>query len=145
MSESMNAHFNLAAPLRAAGLRVTFARTATLQVLTSAPHSSADAIHAAVREMGGSVSKQAIYDVLHTLTGAGILRAVQLDGRSVLYELQKNDNHHHMVCTSCSRFLDVPCAIGHSPCLTPCESHGFELEIADVIYRGVCPECREKA
>lgn len=130
-----------AAALRGAGMRVTAPRVAALAVVTEHPHSDADAVAVQVRERLGTVSKQAVYDVLHALTDAGLVRRVRAGGRSALFE-RATDNHHHLVCRECGRLEDVPCAVGHAPCLTPSVDHGFELEVADVLYRGLCSSCR---
>ncbi len=45
------------------------------------------------------------------------------------------------VCRSCSRMVDVDCAVGHTPCLTAADDSGFEIDEAEVIYWGRCPEC----
>lgn len=133
---------DLAAQLRAAGLRVTAPRLAVLVVIHEHQHAGADAIAAAVRERLGTVSTQAVYDVLHALTGAGLVRRISLDDRRYRYELHRHDNHHHLVCRVCGRIEDVACAVGSAPCLTPEDAPGFALEQADVIYRGVCAQCQ---
>jgi Fur family ferric uptake transcriptional regulator len=38
--------------------------------------------------------------------------------------------------------LDVDCAVGHAPCLTPSFASGYEVEEAEIIYWGLCPDCR---
>ncbi|GAA1483754.1 Fur family transcriptional regulator [Brachybacterium fresconis] len=128
--------------LRGAGLRVTAPRLATLDAVAAHPHADAEVIARQVRERLGTVSRQAVYDVLNALSDAELLRRVSLGGRSMQYELHRHDNHHHLVCRECGRLEDVPCAIGEAPCLIPHDDHGFEIEIADVVYRGVCSECR---
>lgn len=132
----------LQAVLRTAGLRVTAPRLATLTVVAERPHAEADEIASAVRERLGSVSTQAVYGVLHALTDAGLLRRVDTGARAAArYELQSNDNHHHMICRECGRLEDVPCAVGHAPCLVPSHDHGFEVEVAEVLFKGLCASC----
>ena len=127
--------------LRAAGLRVTRPRVAVLSTLSAAPHSSADSVHALVQALLGPVSRQAVYDVLHALTEAGLVRRMLVDNAS-RYELDSHDNHHHLLCRGCGVLIDVPCAVGEAPCLTPSHDHGFGVEAADVLYSGLCPNCR---
>lgn len=133
-----------AAALRAAGLRVTGPRLATLEVVERRPHADAETVAHAVRERLGTVSRQAVYDVLHALTDAELLRRVLVDGRRSRYELHRHDNHHHLVCRRCGRLEDVPCAVGAAPCLIPHDDLGFDVEVADVVYRGLCSTCRER-
>lgn len=127
--------------LREAGLRVTRPRVAVLEALSAAPHSTADAVHAMVAAQVGAVSRQAVYDVLHALTAAGLVRRMLVDNAS-RYEWDTHDNHHHLLCRRCGALHDVPCAVGAAPCLTPSHDHGFEVEVADVLYSGLCPTCR---
>ncbi len=133
----------LEADLRAAGLRVTAPRLATLAVISERQHSDADAIATAVRDRLGSVSKQAVYDVLNALTAAGLVRRISLDERRARFEMHRHDNHHHLICRSCGRIEDVPCAVGIAPCLSLPDDRGFTVEEADVVYRGLCAECSE--
>ena len=132
-----------AAALRGAGLRVTGPRLATLEVVERHPHVDAESVAQAVRERLGTVSRQAVYDVLHALTDVGLVRRISLDGRRALFEAHRHDNHHHLVCRSCGRLEDVPCATGSAPCLdvAPHHRHDFAIETAEVLYRGLCPAC----
>ncbi|MFI5781363.1 Fur family transcriptional regulator [Nocardia sp. NPDC051570] len=128
--------------LRAAGLRVTAPRVAVLDVVAAQPHSDADRVAAAVRSRLGSVSTQAVYDVLRACVSAGLLRRIEPAGSSALYEARIGDNHHHLVCRQCGTVVDVDCAVGHAPCLDPSDAHGFAVDEAEVVYWGLCPNCR---
>lgn len=113
-----------------------------MQVVAEVPHSTADVIASLVRGRLGTVSKQAIYDVLAALTSAGLLRRVAVDIKGAQYELSVGDNHHHVVCRECGKLEDMPCPVGAPPCLEPPDDRGFLIEEAEVIYRGLCPDCR---
>lgn len=127
--------------LREAGLRVTAPRLAVLAEVAAAPHADADTVRARVRERLGSVSTQAIYDVLNALTEVGLLRRIEPAGSPGRYELARADNHHHLVCRECGDVVDVACAVGAAPCLHASEDHGFAIDTAEVIYWGTCPSC----
>ncbi len=126
--------------LRAAGLRVTRQRLAVLDALAARPHSDADEVASAVRDRG-SVSTQAVYDVLRALTDAGLVRRIEPAGSPTRYELRVGDNHHHLVCRGCGVIADVDCAVGHRPCLVASDTHGFVIDEAEVTYWGLCPRC----
>jgi Fur family ferric uptake transcriptional regulator len=132
--------------LREAGLRITQQRLAVLRVLAERPHSGADAVSAAVRE-GLSVSTQAVYDVLNTLSERGLLRRIQPAGSVARYELRVGDNHHHVVCRGCGSVTDIECAVGAAPCLDPSDlgahAPGFVLDEAEVTYWGLCSACQK--
>ena len=127
--------------LRSAGLRVTAPRVAVLEHLEGHPHADADAIGTAVRERLGAVSTQAVYDVLRALTKAGLVERIEPEGSPGRYELARADNHHHVVCRGCGAVADVPCAVGHAPCLTASADQGFVIDQAQVTYWGTCPDC----
>lgn len=128
--------------LREASLRVTRPRVAVLEALERRPHSDVEEIASAVREDLGSVSTQAVYDVLHALTQARLVRRIEPQGSPARFETRVGDNHHHVVCRSCGRIGDVDCAVGHAPCLTASEDHDFTIDEAEVVYWGTCPACR---
>jgi Fur family ferric uptake transcriptional regulator len=130
--------------LRAAGLRVTRPRLAVLSALAGGPHSTVDAVVAAVRGEVGSVSVQAVYDVLRVLGRAGLVRRIDLAGAPSRYEVRVGDNHHHVVCRGCGVTSDVDCAVGAAPCLEPADTHGFVVDEAEVTYWGICPACRDR-
>ena len=130
-----------AAELRGAGLRVTAARVALLETVRDGDHLDAEAIAARVRDRIGHVSLQAVYEALHALTAAGLIRRIEPAGSPVRFEGRIGDNHHHIVCRSCGVVADVDCAVGEAPCLTASDDHGFSIDEAEVVYWGLCPDC----
>ncbi|MEU4290123.1 Fur family transcriptional regulator [Kribbella sp. NPDC026596] len=130
--------------LRGAALRVTRPRVAVLTAVYAHPHADTDSLIGAVRNELPDVSHQAVYDSLHTLTAAGLVRRIQPLGSVARYESRVGDNHHHAVCRSCGAITDVDCAVGHAPCLTASEDHGFVIDEAEVIYWGLCADCARR-
>lgn len=133
----------VAARIRAAGLRVTPGRVAVFRAVTVEPHIDADRVAAVARGAIGAMSTQAVYDSLRALTDAGLLRRIEPAGAAALYETRVGDNHHHLVCRSCGRIEDVSCAVGSAPCLTPAAAAGYDLDEAEVTFWGLCPACRD--
>ncbi|WP_336712182.1 Fur family transcriptional regulator [Arthrobacter sp. USHLN218] len=127
--------------LRGAMLRVTRPRTAVLEAVRAHPHADADTITGVVRDELGTVSKQAVYDVLSALTDARLVRRIEPSGSPARYEARVGDNHHHVVCRICGAIEDVDCAVGAAPCLSAADDHGFEIDEAEVTYWGTCPAC----
>ncbi|MFC5749889.1 Fur family transcriptional regulator [Actinomadura rugatobispora] len=127
--------------LRRAALRVTRPRVAVLSAVHEHPHADTDSIIGAVRRELPKVSHQTVYDSLHALTAAGLVRRIQPHGSVARYESRTGDNHHHVVCRSCGAIDDVDCAVGEAPCLTASDDHGFSIDEAEVIYWGLCPGC----
>ena len=137
----METSVDKAALLRQHGVQVTAQRLAVLRAVSERPHSTADDLDKVVRAELGAISRQAVYDALGTLTDRGILRRLQPAGSPARYETRVGDNHHHLICRSCGRMVDVDCAVGDTPCLTAADDSGYVIDEAEVIYWGRCPEC----
>ena len=130
--------------LRTHGLRVTRPRLAVLEVLSEGGHLEVEEIANRVRQRLDSVSTQAVYDVLGALSRAGLARRIEPAGSPARYEARAGDNHHHVVCRGCGVVADVDCAIGQAPCLDPSNTHGFEVDEAEVTFWGLCPTCQAR-
>ena len=130
--------------LKARNLQVTPQRLAVLRALTASPHSTAEQIHRLVQAELGTVSRQAVYDALAALTDRGLLRRIEPAGSPARYEDRVGDNHHHLVCRICGGMVDVDCAVGEAPCLSPEDAAGYEIDEAEVIYWGLCADCARR-
>jgi Fur family ferric uptake transcriptional regulator len=136
-----SSHAELTAALRDAGLRVTGPRLAVLSVVMAGKHMTAEQVEVGARERAGTISTQAVYDVLGALTRGGFLRRIEPAGSPARYETRVDDNHHHLVCRSCGAISDVDCVIGDPPCVTPADARGFHVDEAEVTFWGLCPDC----
>ncbi|MEQ1903362.1 MAG: Fur family transcriptional regulator [Pirellulaceae bacterium] len=132
-------HSNL---LREHGLQITVQRLAVLRAVAARPHSTADELAKEVRADLGTVSRQAVYDVLGILVEKGLIRRIQPAGSPALYEDRVGDNHHHVICRTCGKAVDVDCAVGETPCLSAADNSGYQIDTAEVIFWGKCPQCR---
>jgi Fe2+ or Zn2+ uptake regulation protein len=127
--------------LRQRGVQVTAQRLAVLRAVTDRPHSTADDVDKIARADIGAISRQAVYDALGTLTDSGVLRRIQPAGSPARYEGRIDDNHHHLICRSCNNMVDIDCAVGYAPCLTAADDAGYEIDEAEVVFWGYCPDC----
>ncbi len=133
-----------AARLRRHGVQVTAQRLAVLRAVSAQPHGTATDLGAAARSEIGAISPQAVYDALAALSEAGLVRRIQPAGSAARYEDRVGDNHHHLICRACGRTVDVECAVGEAPCLEPADAAGYEVDEAEIVYWGRCPECQNK-
>jgi len=127
--------------LRQNGLQVTAQRIAVIRAVSGCPHGTVEDVAEAVHDDIGAISRQAVYDSLAMLAEKGLIRRIQPAGSPARYEDRVGDNHHHLICRSCNRMVDVDCAVGYTPCLTASDDLGFEIDEAEVIYWGRCPDC----
>ncbi|MGC4081542.1 MAG: Fur family transcriptional regulator [Vicinamibacterales bacterium] len=131
--------------LRQRGLQVTAQRLAVWRAVTCQPHITADGVAEVVRTEIGAISRQSVYDALGVLVSEGLIRRIQPAGSPARYEARVGDNHHHMICRECGHTVDVDCVVGAAPCLTAGDTSGFEIDEAEVIYWGRCPDCAARA
>jgi Fur family ferric uptake transcriptional regulator len=112
-----------------------------LRAVSAQPHITADAVAEAVRGEIGAISLQSVYDALSVLVTEGLIRRIQPAGSPARFEDRVGDNHHHLICRICGRTVDVDCAVGFAPCLTAVDDKGYEVDEAEVVYWGRCPDC----
>ena len=134
-----------AALLRERGIQVTAQRLAVLRAVAGQPHITADAVADVVRTEIGAISLQSVYDALALLVAEKLIRRIQPSGSPARFEDRVGDNHHHLICRSCGRVVDIDCATGSAPCLTPVDDSGYEIDEAEVAYWGRCPDCLEQS
>jgi Fe2+ or Zn2+ uptake regulation protein len=127
--------------LREHGVQLTAQRLAVLRAVSVRPHCTADDVAEDARAEIGAISRQAVYDALGILAENGLIRRIQPAGSPALYEDRVGDNHHHVICHTCRKTVDVDCALGDTPCLTANDASGYQIDEAEVIYWGTCPEC----
>jgi Fur family ferric uptake transcriptional regulator len=132
---------DISTQLREHGVQVTAQRLAVMRAVAERPHGTASEIVETVRSEIGTVSLQAVYDALGTLSEKGIVRRIQPAGSPARYETRVGDNHHHLICRDCGATVDVDCAVGEAPCLTAADASNYEIDEAEVIYWGRCPAC----
>lgn len=127
--------------LRRHGVQVTAQRLAVLRAVSDRPHGTADDVAEAVRAEIGTISRQAVYDALGIFFANGLVRRIQPAGSPARYEDRVGDNHHHLICRICGVMVDVDCAVGAVPCLKAADDSGYEIDEAEVVFWGRCPEC----
>ncbi|OII38784.1 Fur family transcriptional regulator [Plantibacter sp. MMLR14_011] len=131
--------------IRAAGLRVTTGRLAVLEILARTPHADVEQVVASLKPRAPQTSPQAVYSVLNAFVAAGLVRRIEPDGHPGRYELRVDDNHHHLVCSSCGAVVDVDCTRGAAPCMHPDDAAGYLIDTAEITFWGVCPACQADA
>ena len=136
--------FDPADLLRQHGIQITAQRLGVFRAVARQPHITADTVAEAVRAEIGAISLQSVYDALALLVAEGLIRRIQPAGSPARFEDRVADNHHHLICRVCGRLVDVDCAAGSVPCLTPADDRGYEIDEAEVVYWGRCPDCQSE-
>jgi Fe2+ or Zn2+ uptake regulation protein len=103
-------------------------------------HPSAEAIHRRASAEMPTLSLRTVYAVLHELVEIGAIRALDLGTGSARF-CPNPSPHHHLVCGRCGRIRDVQFAAPPLD-LPPDQRRGFWVTGVDLVFRGVCGECR---
>ena len=88
-------------------LPLTVQRRAILQAIVGREdHPTADQIHAQINTCLPKVSRTSIYRILEMLVETGMITKVCHPGSAARFD-PKRRRHHHLVCMSCERIIDV--------------------------------------
>ena len=103
-------------------------------------HPSAAAVYDRVHLSHPTISRSTVYRILARMAEEGKILRLELGGSDSRYDGETSP-HSHVRCRLCGAVEDIP-LVRVEP---PAEDLGFLLEACAVVYRGLCPACREKA
>jgi Fur family peroxide stress response transcriptional regulator len=125
----------------AKGFKRTPQRLAILAYLEgNTSHPSAEEIFHAVVGKDRTLSFATVYNTLNTLSKAGALRELTIDPSRKRYD-PNTGAHHHLICMSCKKVVDVPEEISID--LPKTVAQNFFILGNHVEFYGVCPACRK--
>lgn len=109
----------------------------------AADFTSAQQLHARLRESGDGVGLATVYRTLQALAEDGALDVVRSGDGEVLYRRCSTGHHHHLTCRSCRRTVEVDSAAVERWAHSVAEQHGFASVEHVVEVFGTCPECAD--
>lgn len=123
-------------------LRLTAQRYAVLDYVSRHPvHATAEQIFRGVNRRDPRASRATIYNSLHALVRAGLVREVRVEGRSARFDANL-EPHHHFVCERCGALEDI--ARGAAEDLPPVALEGRSVRSYEILFRGCCAACAAK-
>jgi len=130
-------------PMLPAGTRPTRQRRAVAAALQSFDDfRSAQDIHDLLRTAGENVGLSTVYRTLQALADGGEVDVLRKEDGEAMYRRCSGRHHHHLVCRTCGRTVEVAGPTVESWADAVAEEHGF----ADVSHTleifGTCPSCR---
>lgn len=133
--------------LREAGVRLTPQRALVLDVVYhSDGHLTADEVYALVRAQSPYVDLSTVYRNLVFLRQQRLIGELRLEGQPARFEaVRAGQEHHHAVCTSCGRMVEVDHADLAELEASLLAKYGFRLEPVHLTLSGLCPECASSA
>ena len=103
-------------------------------------HPTAAMVYDRVHLSHPTISRSTVYRVLARMAEEGKILRLELGGSDSRYDGETSP-HGHVRCRLCGAVEDIPPV----PVGAPADDRGFLLEDCAVVYRGLCPACREKA
>ena len=119
-------------------------RAAVLRVIrASENHLTASEIFAAARRLRPSISYATVYNSLHFLKSAGLIREVHFGNGSSRYD-RETGRHDHAMCTRCGKLVDFDLDLSTELMRAAARRSGFKAETVHLTLHGLCPECRSR-
>jgi len=127
---------------RRQGRKVTPQRQCIFNVLQGdVTHPTAESVYSAAKAKMETISLKTVYQTLNELAAMGEIAALDLGTGKTRFDPNVEKVHHHLVCRSCGKVRDLQ-ADFRSVSVPPGREQGFEVEDAEVVFRGVCSDCR---
>jgi Fe2+ or Zn2+ uptake regulation protein len=134
----------LTVAFRERGLKVTPQRRRIFEVVHgNDAHPTAEAVYESVRADMPTISLRTVYQTLHDLADLGEIQQLDLGTGSARFDPNVGA-HHHLVCGACGAVTDLEATFAEVR--VPRElRRGFEVTSTEIIFRGVCVDCRAAA
>lgn len=123
------------------GLKVTPQRECIFEVLWGEEtHPSAESVYAKAKNRMPMMSLKTVYQTLNDLADMGEIQQFEFGTGASRFD-PNVDAHHHLVCTECGKVRDL--YADYSSITVPSGAgQGFTVGSAEVVFRGVCDDCR---
>jgi len=124
--------------------RNTIQRSLTLDAVRCLKnHPTADEIYEEVSSKYNHIGKGTVYRNLKQLVENGDITSIEVPGSASHFD-HICTKHYHAYCTRCGKVFDVD-----MPCLPDLtkqikDSYGFDVEGYDLVFKGLCPNCKEE-
>jgi Fur family ferric uptake transcriptional regulator len=124
------------------GTRPTRQRRAVATVLrTLDDFRSAQEIHERLRSSGENVGLSTVYRTLQALADAGDVDMLRTEDGEAVYRQCSASHHHHLVCRSCGRTVEVEGPTVEQWADAVAARHGFTGVSHTLEIFGTCPDC----
>ena len=106
-----------------------------------ATFATAQEIHDRMRHDGSGVGLATVYRTLQAMTGSGELDVVRTPDGQVAYRTCSPGHHHHLICRSCGRAVEVTIPELEQHVRALAASHGFAEIDHELEFFGLCRAC----
>ena len=102
---------------------------------------SAQDLHAMLRQRGEAIGLTTVYRTLAAMTDAGEVDVLRTDDGEAVYRRCSSGHHHHLVCRTCGRAVEVDGPAVERWASRVAAENGFVDVTHTLEVFGVCSEC----
>ena len=102
---------------------------------------SAQSVYQLLRKDGESTGLATVYRTLQKAAARNTVDVLRKDDGEALYRLCETGHHHHLVCTSCSKTIEVEGSSVERWANTVAKNNGFRKVSHVVELFGLCAKC----
>lgn len=102
---------------------------------------TAQELHRRARRVQPSIGLATVYRTLGVLAGEGVVDVVSRDRGERAYRLCSPGHHHHLICTSCGRVVEIgECDLGSVERALG-RRYRFQIDEHAITFHGSCEAC----
>ncbi len=106
-------------------------------------HPTAEYLYEKIKSKDPKISLATLYRNLNQLTQNGIIK--KIDGLETSSHFDHNTHkHYHFICSKCNRVFDISADVAPDLIEKTENSTGFEIQSHDIVFTGICKECKNK-
>ena len=133
----------LAERLAVAGIKPSDNRIAVLAELSAEPDdATAQVIHRRLAESGRGIGLATVYRALRAMSEAGVIDELPHGSTETCYRLCGSEHHHHLVCQSCHRVVELRGCPAKAWIDRAAHDEGFAVSGHRLEVTGLCESCR---
>lgn len=109
----------------------------------NAIHPTAEALLEFLKRDDSNVGMTTLYRNLNQLAEAGLIK--KIDGLEPSAHFDHNTfEHYHFICEKCKKVYDIPSSVAPDLVKNTTEATGFDITSHDIVFHGICSECKRK-
>jgi Fur family ferric uptake transcriptional regulator len=131
--------------LRENGHRLTPQRMLVIEALHNADrHISAEELYEQLHSRYPYANISTVYRTLELLKELNLVTETNFGEGYVRYHVAEKGHHHHLVCHSCGKTIDLEESALHPLKDTLLREYGFDADLRHLAISGECKECRKR-
>jgi Fur family ferric uptake transcriptional regulator len=129
--------------LREKGHRLTPQRMLVIEALHNADrHISAEELYKQLHSRYPYANISTVYRTLELLKELNLVTETNFGEGYVRYHVAEKGHHHHLVCHSCGKVIDLDESALRPLKHTLLQKYGFDADLRHLAISGKCSECR---